>query len=216
MNLVKAFKTQAEEESKTHIDNFKSIMITGQDDLASLLEERADAIMQQEKQIARTTVEMLFPSDAGQPGQSGQTRTVLTQCMAQSVAEAILRSLNRLLAAYDETTSEGPKNERQLLLVRPSKKDEELLEAILQSHYEKGKQRLDKLLFGESKGSAPTSKDDIGMLKGHGNWWFPKGKQSKFSEMIDEEEGTWYSVTRSAGKGVRRIVGGFPNVPKGQ
>ncbi|KAL8678795.1 MAG: hypothetical protein Q9186_004876 [Xanthomendoza sp. 1 TL-2023] len=212
MNLAKAFKKQAGDESKAHIDHFESTVNSRQDSLASLLEEQVHVITEREKHIRAMTVDMLLASDARMP--LAQNKTMRTACMVQPAAESTLRSFNRLFAAQDKIISVGPKDEGMPPPIKPSKEDEELLEGVFQAQYHKGKQRLQGLLCGGHEVSTRSSANPARVRRGEGIWSSPKAGKPILPGMKGKDGDTWYSVTKSAVKGVRRIVRGFPDASR--
>lgn len=222
MNLAKAFKKQAEDDSKAHVNNFESAVASRQVALTRFLEDQVDMMYEgfsilkrnfvadsgsstrQERRLRNTMVDVLFRNDAG------QERTTLTPCFAQPVAETLSTSFDRFLAAHDRFISLGSENGGALPSINPSQKDEELLKAVLQAQYEKATQRLQRLLYGDNEG-CHTAKDLSEVTKGDEIWSSPREDRLEDLGAMSEQDGsTWYSITTSAGKGVRRIVRGFP------
>ncbi|KAL8788081.1 MAG: hypothetical protein Q9213_001839 [Squamulea squamosa] len=226
MNLAKAFKKQAEGESKAHMDGFESMVASRQDALTRILEEKAttmyqcspslkmqliadlDGSVEQEKRVRAMTIEILFDSNAGQPAQK---RTILTQCIAQPAAGSILGAFENILAAHDIFVAQLSENEGPLSSGKPSKKDEQTLEAVIEAQCEKGKQQLHRLLHGDHEESRSTTQCLTEVAKGDENWLSPKiTEPGGLKVMNEQDECTWHSVTKFAGKGIRRIVRGFP------
>lgn len=163
---------------------------------------------QRAKHVRVMTADILFRSDAGQPGQN---KTMLIQ----PAAESTLRSFNRLLAVHDKVMAQESKKERTTSSITIGKKDEQLLEGVLKTQYENGKQCLHKLLHGDHGAFWMTSNGLSPAFKGNEMWPSQKTDQPTGAGPTEEEEGgTWYSVTKPAVKGVRQIVKGFPKAWK--
>ena len=158
------------------------------------------------------TVDMLFRSDVEQPGLE---RTMLTECLPKPVAESTIRAFDGLITAHDIFISLGLEHEGPQPSSKPSKKEGELLQAMLQAQCEKGKQRLQRLLHGDNDEPHATARSLRAIAKWDEIWSSPaKADQPGDLWAMNEQGGsTWYSITKSAGKGVRRIVKGFPEAP---
>ncbi|KAL8767422.1 MAG: hypothetical protein Q9209_006070 [Squamulea sp. 1 TL-2023] len=230
MNLAKAFKKQAEGESKAHMDDFESMVASRQDALTRLLEEKATTMYEfslgtkmhsiadlygsteQEKRVRAMTIEVLSDSIAGQPARK---RTMLKHCITQPAAGSILGAFDNFLAAHDRFVAQRSENEGPLSSGKPSKKDEMILEAVIDAQCEKGKQQIHRLLHGDNEEFHPTTKCLTEVAKGDKDWWSPKVAQQRGLNLFKELDGsTWHSVTKFAGKGIRRIVRGFPEASK--
>ncbi|KAL8796746.1 MAG: hypothetical protein Q9182_007311 [Xanthomendoza sp. 2 TL-2023] len=217
MGLAKAFKKQSEDESRAHIDKFESTLDLRRVALASLLEEQAHVMyedftklerppvadrrvsIEREKYIRIMTVDMLLASDAGQP--LVQNMAMRTACMAQPAAESTLRWFNRLLTAHDKIISVGL-DEGDLPPIKPRQDDEELLEGVFQAQYHRGKQRVQELLRGGQEVSTMSSENLAKVHRGDGIWSSPEADQPIDPWMRKKDEETWYSVTKSAVKGM--------------
>ncbi|KAI4263299.1 MAG: hypothetical protein L6R42_001551 [Xanthoria sp. 1 TBL-2021] len=214
MNLAKAFKKQAEDDSKAHVNNFESAVASRQVALTRFLEDQVDMMYEgfsilkrnfvadsgsstrQEKRLRITMVDVLFRNDAG------QERNTLTPCFAQPVAETLSTSFDRFLAAHDRFISLGSENGGALPSINPSQKDEELLKAVLQAQYEKTTQRLQRLLHGDNEGCHPA-KDLSEVAKRDEIWSSPREDRLEDLGAMNEQDGsTWYSITKCAGKGM--------------
>ncbi|CAL8580298.1 hypothetical protein XPA_006026 [Xanthoria parietina] len=203
MKLAKAFKKQAEDDSKAHIKNFESAVASRQDALTSFLEDQVDMITRQGKRLRTAMVDVMFRKDAG------REKTTPAPYLAQPVAETLSISFDKFLAAHDKFILLGSDN-GELSSINPSHKDKELLKTVLQAQYEQAKQRLQKLLRGDNEGSHP-GKDLPEVAKGNEIWMSPREDRPEDFGAMDEQDGsTWCSITNLAGKGVRRIVRGFP------
>ncbi|KAI4225652.1 MAG: hypothetical protein LQ349_007027 [Xanthoria aureola] len=221
MKLAKAFKKQAEDDSKAHIKDFESAVASRQDALTSFLEDQVDMMYdgvpivkmnfiadssgstRQGKRLRTAMVDVMFRKDAG------REKTTLAPYLAQPVAETLSISFDKFLAAHDKFILLGSDN-GELPSINPSHKDKELLKTVLQAQYEQAKQRLQKLLRGDNEGSHPV-KDLPEVAKGDEIWLSPReDRPEDFGAMNEQDGSTWCSITNFAGKGVRRIVRGFP------
>lgn len=152
--------------------------------------------------------DMLFDSNAGQPAQK---RTILTECIAQPAAESILAAFDDFLAAHGRCVAQRSEDEGPPSSGKPSKRDEKNFEAVIETQCEKGKQQLHRLLHGDNEESHPTTRCLTEVAEGDKDWWSPKVAQpGNLRAMSELDESTWHSVTNFAGKGIRRIVKGFP------
>ncbi|KAL8738657.1 MAG: hypothetical protein Q9181_000603 [Wetmoreana brouardii] len=226
MSLARAFKQQAVDESKAHIEHFGSAVDSRGDALASLLKLKLDKMytkirghtkvprtdatssVEQEKDIKVLTASMLSSSDAAQ---TGQKRALPVQSMARSPADSIVNSFNAFLNDYDRMTQDKSASEGSLPTVIPSRQDEELLEEVLQTHHGKATQRIRTLLHGISGG--PSVEPDHSETKSETNEiWSSLLTDREQTGSTSERNGcTWDSVTRSAGRGIRRLVKDFPD-----
>ncbi|KAL8674710.1 MAG: hypothetical protein Q9168_000868 [Polycauliona sp. 1 TL-2023] len=221
MNLAKAFKRQAEDDSKAHISNFESVVASTQDALTRLLGGQAemlyegllisnanfiansDGSIQQEKRLQVTAVNMVFKDDPKQPGQGNAT---LTPCFAQPVAEHLSTSFDAFLAAHDRfivPESEYGATEGALCSIAPSQQDEEMLKSVLQAQHAKAKERVQKLIQG-----LQTINDLSDCVVVDGIWSSPGAGQPpqrqgpKALNAEDIGRSSWFSITDSARTGM--------------
>lgn len=150
---------------------------------------------------------MLSASDSMRSGQNG---TLLVQNLAQSPTWSIVRSFNEFLDDYDRFTQATSASEGLLPVSRPNGQDEELLEAVLQTQHEKAKQRIRTLMYGNTKTSLVETEAQIARPKAD-EIWSALGADDERLGSVDEQNGcTWDLITRSASRGVRRLLKGFP------
>lgn len=226
MNLAKAFKQQAEDDSRAHVKDFESAVASRQAALAKILEDQVNMLYEallilqmnffadpcrsrQKKRLRIAAAEMLFKYNGGQVEQE---TTTLTPCFAQTIAESLSTSFDRFLAAHQRLNLLASKQGATPPPVTPSQQDEELLQTVLQTQHEKAKQRFHRLLHGDSEGFYATV-DSLEVMNGDEIWLSPEAGQPIDRGRVKKRFGeTWHSITRSAGKGVRRIVRGFPEL----
>ncbi|KAL8850958.1 MAG: hypothetical protein Q9221_004103 [Calogaya cf. arnoldii] len=140
----------------------------------------------------------LFNNDAG------RERTTLTPSFAESVAETLSTSFDRVLAAHDRFISLGSESRGSLPSFNASPKDLELMKAVLHAQHMKAKQRLHKLLHGDNE-ETHTAKDLSKVAEGGDEMW-PSPQELRAEDVVgamtEGNGSTWYSITKSAGKGM--------------
>lgn len=135
--------------------------------------------------------------------------------IALPAAMSILRRFNKTLEDYDKFAQEKSKDEEPLSTMKPSQRDDDMLERLLRTQHEQSARRIRSLIQNDV-GASPnaTNKPTVGYETDL--IWASLGTDQKDKVgYTDEQSGSsWDQTTSSAYRGIRRIVKGLPERSK--
>ncbi|KAL8971971.1 MAG: hypothetical protein Q9183_000794 [Haloplaca sp. 2 TL-2023] len=197
-------------ESKSHIEGFRGSVYKRQDAMAKLVQDEVDKIMDQDKKIKALSAKMLTASRLPLPEPTKVPLAIEPKGSMQGHANSILRSFNELLDDYHDLMRATSGKGSSVATLNSNQLDRENLASILQIQYAKTRQNVRNHMCESTEIPGVASDASETGTEVDGIWSSLASDGEGPGLTVGERRHEWERISKSASRGVRRIIQGFP------